>query len=191
MKSNTPIRIGTAIQRQRTLLNFSQDDLAAKLHVTRQTISKWELDKSYPDLNMLVTLSTTLNCDVHDLLGLKSTQKPHKHWFDLFRWNKAEKEIPWFAGGAERGEIAVVLLADLLTKIPETQTELRRIIADHYEQLMAKTTTVTYILESLQLQMSGCLRRTHFLLTPEMQAICTRLLYLSHIRGNIVYLGNW
>ena len=36
---------------------YSQEELAGKLHVTRQTISKWETGQSVPDANLLKQLS--------------------------------------------------------------------------------------------------------------------------------------
>lgn len=46
----------------------SQEDLAHQLHVTRQTISKWERGLSQPDVDMLSQLSTLLHTPVPDLL---------------------------------------------------------------------------------------------------------------------------
>ena len=42
------------LRKQRGL---SQEELAARLHVVRQTISKWELNQSSPDLDLIVKLS--------------------------------------------------------------------------------------------------------------------------------------
>ncbi|VDG32531.1 Cro/Cl family transcriptional regulator [Lactobacillus paraplantarum] [Lactiplantibacillus mudanjiangensis] len=44
-------------QKYRVRHDWSQRVLTPKLNVTRQTISKWELDKSYPDLESLIRLS--------------------------------------------------------------------------------------------------------------------------------------
>lgn len=48
---------------------FSQEELAIKLHVVRQTVSKWEQGLSVPDSNMLITLSEILETPVSTLLG--------------------------------------------------------------------------------------------------------------------------
>lgn len=48
---------------------YSQDDVADKLHVTRQTISKWERNLSVPDADLLVKLAECLDVSVKDLLG--------------------------------------------------------------------------------------------------------------------------
>ena len=48
---------------------FSQEDLAVKLNVVRQTISKWEKGLSVPDSEMLIILSEALDTSVSTLLG--------------------------------------------------------------------------------------------------------------------------
>lgn len=48
---------------------LSQEELAIKLHVVRQTVSKWEQGLSVPDADMLVTLSEALETPVSTLLG--------------------------------------------------------------------------------------------------------------------------
>lgn len=50
---------------------FSQEELAAKLHVVRQTISKWEKNISVPDADALVRLADILEVTVTELLGAK------------------------------------------------------------------------------------------------------------------------
>lgn len=48
---------------------LSQEELATKINVVRQTISKWEKGLSVPDSEMLVTLSDVLETPVSTLLG--------------------------------------------------------------------------------------------------------------------------
>ena len=48
---------------------LSQEELAVKLHVVRQTISKWEQGLSVPDSDMLISLSEALETPVSALLG--------------------------------------------------------------------------------------------------------------------------
>ena len=48
---------------------LSQEDLAIKLHVVRQTISKWEQGLSVPDADMLISISEALETSVSTLLG--------------------------------------------------------------------------------------------------------------------------
>ncbi len=48
---------------------LSQEELAIKLHVVRQTISKWEQGLSVPDSEMLISISDILETPVSTLLG--------------------------------------------------------------------------------------------------------------------------
>ena len=48
---------------------LSQEELAIKLNVVRQTISKWEQGLSVPDSAMLISLSEALETPVSTLLG--------------------------------------------------------------------------------------------------------------------------
>ena len=50
---------------------FTQEDLASRLHVTRQTISKWEKGVSVPDADLLSKLAEELETNVGELLGAK------------------------------------------------------------------------------------------------------------------------
>ena len=54
---------------------FSQEELAARLHVVRQTVSKWEQGLSVPDADLLVALSETLETPVSVLLGETATEE--------------------------------------------------------------------------------------------------------------------
>lgn len=56
------------IRRFRQRNRLTQEELAAKLNVTRQTVSNWELSRSYPDLEMVVRLAEVLNTDPNALL---------------------------------------------------------------------------------------------------------------------------
>ena len=48
---------------------FSQEQMAVRLNVVRQTISKWEKGLSVPDAEMLVKIAELFNVNVEDLLG--------------------------------------------------------------------------------------------------------------------------
>lgn len=48
---------------------LSQEELAIKLNVVRQTISKWEQGLSVPDSEMLISISEALETPVSTLLG--------------------------------------------------------------------------------------------------------------------------
>ncbi len=61
------MNIGYQIKKYRKDFKFSQEELAEKIFVTRQTISNWENNKNYPDINSLILLSDIFNISL-DLL---------------------------------------------------------------------------------------------------------------------------
>lgn len=62
------MEIGTRIKEHRGKLGLSQDDLAQRVYVSRQTISSWENDKTYPDVQSLLILSQVFDTTVDDLI---------------------------------------------------------------------------------------------------------------------------
>ena len=62
------MEIGTQIKKFRTDSGLSQDELAERIYVSRQTVSNWETGKSYPDVNSLVLMSETFGVTVDALL---------------------------------------------------------------------------------------------------------------------------
>ena len=54
------MELGKQIKKYRNELSLSQDELAEKIFVSRQTISNWENNKTYPDIHSLVLLSEVL-----------------------------------------------------------------------------------------------------------------------------------
>ena len=48
---------------------LSQEELAIKINVVRQTVSKWEKGLSVPDSDMLICLADALDTTVSELLG--------------------------------------------------------------------------------------------------------------------------
>ena len=60
--------VGTRIKKFRERQNISQDELALKIFVSRQTISNWETNKSYPDMKSLVMLSNIFNVSLDDFI---------------------------------------------------------------------------------------------------------------------------
>ena len=61
--------LGEQIIRARQAKGWSQAQLAEKLHVVRQTVSKWEQGRSVPDVQALVQLSQVLEVPLEELLG--------------------------------------------------------------------------------------------------------------------------
>ena len=47
--------------------NMTQEDLAEKMNISRQTVSKWELDMAHPEMNKAIELCVLFNCSLDDL----------------------------------------------------------------------------------------------------------------------------
>lgn len=58
------------LKKYRKQKGFSQDEIASLLHVTRQTISKWERGESTPSADILILLAEKYGVSVYDLLGV-------------------------------------------------------------------------------------------------------------------------
>ena len=63
------VEIGENIKKLRKAKRMTQKEVANQLNVTPQTISKWERNISYPDLDMLVKLSQLFHISTDALLG--------------------------------------------------------------------------------------------------------------------------
>ena len=62
------MEIGSQIKKLRNALGLSQEELAEKIYVTRQTISNWENEKSYPDIHSLLALSSIFEISLDQLI---------------------------------------------------------------------------------------------------------------------------
>ena len=62
------MELGKQIKMHRQELHLSQEELANRIYVSRQTVSNWENDKSYPDVNSLVLLSEIFQISLDNLI---------------------------------------------------------------------------------------------------------------------------
>lgn len=62
------MEIGKQIKKYRTEMKLSQDELAGKIFVSRQTISNWENNKNYPDVKSLLLLSSLFGVSLDILI---------------------------------------------------------------------------------------------------------------------------
>ncbi len=62
------MEIGTQIKTHRAKFGLSQEEFADKIFVTRQTVSNWENDKSYPDINSLVLMAEVFGVSLDSLV---------------------------------------------------------------------------------------------------------------------------
>lgn len=60
--------LGENLQFLRKRNNITQEELAEKLEVSRQSVSKWESDNTYPEMDKLIQLSQMFHCQIDDLI---------------------------------------------------------------------------------------------------------------------------
>lgn len=69
--------LGERLTELRKKMNLSQEEVAEKLYVTRQTVSKWELDQSTPDFDKIVPICKLYNITSEELLTGKKNDNPN------------------------------------------------------------------------------------------------------------------
>ena len=62
------MELGNHIKHYRNEKGLSQEELAERVYVTRQTISNWENNKNYPDINSIVLLSEVFEISIDNLI---------------------------------------------------------------------------------------------------------------------------
>lgn len=67
--------ISRNIASYRKRLNMTQEELARKLNVSFQAVSKWENDQSMPDVSLLSDIAAALECDINGIMGYLYTRK--------------------------------------------------------------------------------------------------------------------
>lgn len=71
------MKIGEKLKENRTAAGLSQEALAQRIGVSRQTISSWENDRSYPDIGSILKLSDLYSLSLDELL--KEDENMRKH----------------------------------------------------------------------------------------------------------------
>ena len=105
--------IGEKITHLRISNNISQEQLADKLQVTRQSISKWEADKSFPQVDKVLELCRLFNISADELLD----EKVVIHRSRRPETSNEEIKNKYFGTDGFRGEANKVLTCDHAYKI--------------------------------------------------------------------------
>ena len=67
--------IGTRIQQLRINSGLTQEQLAEKLSVSRQSISKWEMEQSLPEIDKVILMSKVFSVDTNAILLEEADRK--------------------------------------------------------------------------------------------------------------------
>ena len=63
------MKFGENLKSLRKSKNISQEVLADKMGVSRQSVSKWETGEAYPEMNNIIALCTIFGCNINDLVN--------------------------------------------------------------------------------------------------------------------------
>lgn len=108
------MEIGKKIKEARVASGLTQEQVAEELHISRQTISNWENEKSYPDIVSVVKLSDLYSVSLDDLL--KGDVKMLEHLEESTDVVRSNKQLLW-AVAANVALLICCLLAALF--LPE------------------------------------------------------------------------
>ena len=105
------MNIGNQISAIRKEQQLTQEQFRSLFHVTRQTVSNWENEKSYPDLQMLIDISNQFEISLDTLIKEDSKMVKTIDKERVLGKIKKEKSIIDFFTGAGTGIIVSCLLS--------------------------------------------------------------------------------
>lgn len=101
------MELNNQIKKYRTAMNLSQEELAEKVYVTRQTVSNWETGKNYPDIHSLLLLSTLFEISLDQLIkGDIEIMKKEINGAEVAKYNR------------DANVFSVLFVASIITPIP-------------------------------------------------------------------------
>ena len=101
------MEVGAQIKKYRSNMGISQEELAEKVYVSRQTVSNWETGKNYPDIHSVLLLSSVFNVSLDQLI---------KGDVEIMKKEIKETEIKKF--NKIGGIYAVFLILTVITLVP-------------------------------------------------------------------------
>ena len=108
------MEIGKKLKNARIEAVLTQEKAAEKINVSRQTISNWENEKSYPDIISVIALSDLYSVSLDELL--KGDQKMAEHLEESTNVVKSNKKL---TGAILLNIILMILLIALNMLLPE------------------------------------------------------------------------
>lgn len=133
------MQLGQTIVTIRKENGMTQEEFAAKFHVTRQTVSNWENEKSYPDLLTLVKISDEFHCSLDTML--KENPKMIE---------KMNKDMKYGASSAYIGGICAIVLFIITAEMLMLDRGSRYILILNYIIIFANAEAVKLTFEQLK-----------------------------------------
>ena len=108
------MEIGKKLKDARMKSGFTQETVAEKINVSRQTISNWENEKSYPDIISVIALSDLYSTSLDDLL--KGDREMMEHLEECTNVVKSTQKL---IGAIILNAVTVILLITLSMLLPD------------------------------------------------------------------------
>lgn len=108
------MEIGKKLKNARIKAGFTQEKAAEEIDVSRQTISNWENEKSYPDIISVIALSDLYSISLDELL--KGDQKMAEHLEESTNVVKSNKKL---TGAIILNIVLMILLIALNMLLPK------------------------------------------------------------------------
>lgn len=108
------MEIGKKLKDARMKSGFTQETVAEKINVSRQTISNWENEKSYPDIISVIALSDLYSISLDDLL--KGDREMMEHLEECTNVVKSTRKL---IGAIILNAVTVILLIALSMLLPD------------------------------------------------------------------------
>ena len=108
------MEIGKKLKDARMKSGFTQETVAEKINVSRQTISNWENEKSYPDIISVIALSDLYSTSLDDLL--KGDREMMEHLEECTNVVKSTQKL---IGAIILNAVTVILLITSSMLLPD------------------------------------------------------------------------
>ena len=118
------MNLGNNLFQARKKVGLSQETVAEKLGVSRQTISKWETDETLPDIYQSKKLSKLYNLSLDELIDFDIDLKEIEKVIDNFNEEK-ESKIDWTKAWGRKYPILVTYQKEV--DIPRYANEIRKL----------------------------------------------------------------
>ena len=125
------MEIGKKLKDARMKSGFTQENVAEKINVSRQTISNWENEKSYPDIISVIALSDLYSTSLDDLL--KGDREMMEHLEECTNVVKSTQKL---IGAIILNAVTVILLITLSMLLPDKSYYLLVVFCLGYYELV-------------------------------------------------------
>lgn len=102
------MKVGDRLKEYRLKKNLTQTEVADKLNISRQSVSKWENNHSYPEIDNLIMLGNLYDVSIDVLLNQSNTKDK----------NTTETKLPEKNNYYERKKMVLLLLLSISLLIP-------------------------------------------------------------------------